>query len=392
VSVDQTWTIPTKELQVGKSLKFDLKTHEGLLLQKAGVPIEANLIAQLDAESIRTLVLHEADPTNAEHSKVMLLAAFDSERVALFQNAIASTTASLSKLADVAHHNDENAIAAVRGSVGALVLEAKREMATMLAVIASQQCSDKSSVAERVLTQSTKLSLLGLAMSVARNDDTKTAYEIALAGLLHDVALIKDPSCFLIGSNSRFESFRKKYRRHPIESADLLNGLPGISRNVLCMMMEVHEQADGTGYPRGMKLEKTLAGSSILNLADAYYSLTEPIQGTPMIPADALAYLCFHTSLGRFCKDSLRLLIDCLSIYPIGCLVTLDDESRAVVIKGNTGSPLQPVVRMLHRGSQEVDLSQSPRSITGPYVKHDPARARRLDKSRMQEVLWRTDR
>jgi hypothetical protein len=143
VSVDPTWTIPTKELQVGKPLKFDLKTHEGLLLQKAGVPIEANLIAQLDAQSIRTLVLHEADPTNAEHSKVLMLAAFDSERVSLFQNAIASTTASLSKLIDVAQQHDENAIAAVRGSVGALVLEAKREMATMLAVIASQQSNEE---------------------------------------------------------------------------------------------------------------------------------------------------------------------------------------------------------------------------------------------------------
>lgn len=110
-----------------------------------------------------------------------------------------------------------------------------------------------------------------------------------------------------------------------------------------------------------------------------------------MVPPDALGYLCFHTIKGKFSREALHLLTKCLSMYPIGSAVELDDRSTAVVVRVNSESPLKPIVRLLHPGHLEINLGESNRFISGPYLSGD-SRKERLSKARMHEVLWKTDR
>jgi hypothetical protein len=209
--------------------------------------------------------------------------------------------------------------------------------------------------------------------------------------LLHDCSLLLNQEWFQSHYSVREETQRKKYRKHPIESADLLNGLPGIPKEVLGLIMETHEQADGSGYPRGLVLGKVRQGSEILNAADAYLSLTQAVRGASYLPSDVIGYLCLQAAEGKFCREAIQLLTRSMSMYPVGSLVELNDQSKAVVIEGNFDAPLQPVVRMLHSSHAVQDLRTAPLSILKPLLpKSQPHE--RIPKSRFQEVLWRTDR
>lgn len=111
-----------------------------------------------------------------------------------------------------------------------------------------------------------------------------------------------------------------------------------------------------------------------------------------MDQADSIAYLSHHAAMGKFCKSTFFLMMNGLSLYPIGSSVILDDDSKAVVIKSNDGYPLQPVVRLLHEAhSTKLDLKQSKLKIASPAGGVLAFGAERIKKSQMQNILWRTD-
>ncbi len=82
-------------------------------------------------------------------------------------------------------------------------------------------------------------------------------------------------------------------------------------------MLEVHEQVDGSGYPRGLRKEQLSQGGKILNLIEAYLSLTDFRSGVGLIPADAIAYLIKQTSHGVFdlqCMQSFLTVMSAMAL------------------------------------------------------------------------------
>jgi hypothetical protein len=321
----------------------------------------------------------------------VLLGAFPEVTTREIKSSIASTVSTLLAVVETLHRAEAKQMEPLWRSVGDLFIHARNNVVAALAVIATKMQVGNTSITDRMGEYSTNLSFLSIVMSTLQNSDPMVSLQIGMAGLLHDSSLLLNQEWFSSRHYAGDESLRKKYRRHPVESADLLNGVPGIPKEVLAMIMETHEQADGSGYPRGLVLGKVKQGSSVLNAADAYLSLTQPVRGASYLPSDVISYLCLQASEGKFCKESIQTLTKCLSMYPIGSLIELDNQSKAVVIKGNADAPLRPVVRMLHSNHEEHDLRTSQRCINKPLIPKNRIEER-IPKTRFQEVLWRTDR
>lgn len=399
MTTDQRWVIPTQELPVGTPLRFDLVDNNGVVLQPAGKPIDEELIDRLQQQCNLALTLQEPQESpeqlgsvTFERATSVLMSCYPPELIQAIQDSIDTTSQALLKLVDSLHTKEGDSVTSMSTSVSQFVLHANHDISATFAVIALNSAKVVPKILERVALNSTKIALLSVALSVLRRDAPIVSYEIGMSALLHDCSLLFQPNWYLVKPGARGEALRKKYRRHPVESSDLMNGLHGVSKNMLSMIKEVHEQVDGTGYPRGLRKERMMTGSVILNLADAYVSLTSPVQGEPMVPSDALAYLCFHAAQGKFCIETLQLLIESTSIYPIGSMVVLDDQSKAVVVKGNGPKPMAPTVRLLHGGHKEIDLRESRQCIHGPWTFAENDRGTRIKKSQLGEILWRTDR
>lgn len=391
MSVETQWKIPADKLRLGASLNFDLICPDGHVLQKAGDPISERLLERLRERGIHSLTLYQATRTEPELKTAALLSNFPTENIRQIQASMESARESVQSLLSSLVNNEELRVEPLQKNVSDFVVHAKRDVSATLAVLALNNKAADPKIARSLANHSANLALLATVMSTVQKDDSAHSCEIAMVGLLHDCSLLLNEEWFAGKANSRDETARKRYRRHSLESSDLLNGFAGIPKTVLTMIQEVHEQADGSGYPRGLVVGKIKPGSELLNLADAYLSLTNPIQGRSMVPADALAYLCFHTAQGKFNRDTFQLLTTSLSMYPVGSGVELDDQSKAVVVRGNSNNPMAPMVRLLHPGHQEIDLRISNRFIAKPFQDSE-RKDHRLSKSRIHEILWRTDR
>lgn len=393
MSEAQTWVIQTEDLQVGTSLSFDLTDANGQILLKAGVPIQERLKEILRKKNINSVTVRGAANSEAEKTEATLLSSYDTERIEAIQSAIASTQDSIMKVVQAAQNGEASGVQQLGESIDQFLAEANKDISASLALVGLRSKVIEPSIAERLAARATKLSLLAIVISLLRKDEVRESLDVGMAGALHDSSLMVHPEWFSGEKSLRDDSIANEYRRHPLESAEMLNGIEGISKNTITMISQVHEQADGSGYPRGMQLKQAHPGAVILNLADAYLELTFPIQGAPMDQADSIAYLSHHAAMGKFCKSTFFLLMNGLSLYPIGSAVILDDDSKAVVIQSNSGYPLQPVVRLLHEShSTKLDLKQSKLRIARPAEGVLAFGAERIKKSQMQNVLWRTDR
>lgn len=387
---EQTWVIPTGDLQVGTTLSFDLTDGSGQVLHKAGMPINERLKERLKKKNIHSVTIRGAAKFDESQTESLLLDSFPPQTIAAIQSAVESAKTSLRNFVGSLVRDRDANVVELAGNVGQFVEQASKDVSSALAVISVAPKRANKEVVELVAERSAKLSLLSIVTSVVNSDEPEESLDIGMAAILHDSSLLLHPEWFSLDAQ-RDSTFLKEYQRHPIESAELVNGTKGVSNNVISLITQLHEQADGSGYPRGLKLANSLPGASILNLADAYLALVEPLAGFGCAPSDVLAYLCFHASKGKFCKEMLQRMIQGMSIYPVGSTVVLDNNVKAVVVQGNEGSPLQPIVRLLQHGNLRIDLKESTRTITGPYTGSGLRKCERIRKSQMHEVLWRTD-
>jgi HD-GYP domain-containing protein (c-di-GMP phosphodiesterase class II) len=385
------WSVPVDPMDFGRPVEFGIVDSEGSSGHHFTSMQSLYEADSLEAEEHEAAFKTDVSSVEARSVQELILRAFPEATTRAIKSAIADTVSALMDVVTTLQGADEKQMAPVWGTVGELYIHASNNTAAALAVIATSSHSSDTSIARRIGEYSANLSFLSVIMSTLQKNDPAVSLQIGMAGLLHDCSLLLNQEWFQSHYSVNDETQRKKYRKHPIESADLINGVPGVPKEVLGLIMETHEQADGSGYPRGLVLGQVRQGSEILNAADAYLSLTQPVRGASYLPSDVIGYLCMQASEGKFCKEAIQLLTRSMSMYPVGSLVELNDQSKAVVIEGNFDAPLRPVVRVLHSSHEVHDLRTAPLSIFKPLLLKS-LQHERIPKSRFQEILWRTDR
>jgi hypothetical protein len=195
---------------------------------------------------------------------------------------------------------------------------------------------------------------------------------------VHDVALFGDPA----GASLQ------RYREHPFRSAEMLEDSFGMTPEMKVIVSQVHEQCDGSGFPRGLPYQRLHPISRLLNVIDAYLTVIEPHgeDGRGFAPADAVAYLVQQSLYGYFDRECVRGLVATASVYPVGTRVKLDDGSTATVLRSTGDSYLEPVVQMDDSVQSIVDLRFSERMIIAPL--DAPNRFRRLTRQKLEQILW----
>ncbi|MBA4347823.1 MAG: hypothetical protein C0413_03110 [Clostridiales bacterium] len=96
--------------------------------------------------------------------------------------------------------------------------------------------------------------------------------DLAFAALFHDVG-----KCFvpveILQKPDKLEQAELRYiLRHPVDSGRML--LPKFGEQIAEIARNHHERLDGTGYPRGLKVEDISLSSQIVAVADAFDAMT----------------------------------------------------------------------------------------------------------------------
>ena len=81
---------------------------------------------------------------------------------------------------------------------------------------------------------------------------------------------------------------REAVKRHPILAAEILRPIQATDE-IVEIVLDHHENLDGSGYPRGLRGEEIPLEARILSVADVYSALTEErTYKSPMSAGEAM--------------------------------------------------------------------------------------------------------
>ncbi len=259
------------------------------------------------------------------------------------------------------------------------------DTAAVLSCVGRKQGPTSEQQLESLKRRSIQLATLGMAIAHEMGSDVDDCRHIGLAAMLHDLSLACEVPVL---ESAESETLRDFVLQHPLRSSELIARAATVPSKVRIVIGQIHEQNDGTGYPRKLRGHQVNPLSRILNLVDAYLCLLEPhyLRG-PLLPSDAMAYLTYQAIQGTFDRQCMCALLSVASIYPIQSYVKLDNSKVGVVLVANVNEPAKPVVMVLSPPFEIVDLRVSEKRIVEP-IQNAKVNCHRLRRSQLTQVLW----
>jgi len=193
-----------------------------------------------------------------------------------------------------------------------------------------------------------------------------------LAGLLQDVGKAKLSSDVLLKKGKLTREEYEYAKIHVTESLNILKDTPGIPPEVIKIVAEHHERADGSGYPKQLNESELSLISQAAGLIDTYCAMTNHRSyAEGAYHQQALDQI--HALSGKqFTKEIIDQLIQFMGIYPVSSLVELNTGEIGVVIQQNQVRRLLPRVMLLLDPKKErysapvvLDLIHQPKAPNG---------------------------
>jgi HD-GYP domain-containing protein (c-di-GMP phosphodiesterase class II) len=389
VNSEESIVVDLSQLRIGLPLKYDLVTAKGAILAKAGDVVTLAMRNMWRADGIQLASAVVSTSTNVDSDNSLDIEPYNPIAIQRLEAAFHQASQQLLKSATKLTAGDFSGLKEVTPLVDRMRTDIADDIAAVLAVFAQSENQELSENDELIAFRSSKLSVLGLILAHQMDLSPDDQQSTALAGMFHDLALM---DCVREGKGGRL--YNAPYKNHPLESGLLLESAVGINAKVALAISQLHEQVDGTGFPKRLPQNRIITIARILNVADAYLTLTAHHQPTQfpqarsLHPADALGYLMYHAALGRFDRNVVRTLVAATSLYPVGSRVQLSDNSMAIVMRSTKDSPSKPIVRLEAKHAGIIDLRGANVAILKPATSALD-HCTRISKSRIADVYWR---
>lgn len=191
------------------------------------------------------------------------------------------------------------------------------------------------------------VSILSLAIGRHMGLKKNAIKDLGTGAILHDIGKMLVPESILKKPAQLTEDEFSVMRTHASLGDDLLAQNSEISREARQVALHHHERFDGSGYPAGLAGAEIPIFARIGAVADIYDAMSSNrVYQKAVAPEEALRklYLMRGTHLDPAIVER---LIKCLGIYPIGTLVELNTNEKAIVRSLNPANPLKPTVLMI---------------------------------------------
>ena len=135
-------------------------------------------------------------------------------------------------------------------------------------------------------------------------------------------------------------------KAHTVLGYKILKSL-SLTEEIALAALQHHERMNGTGYPRNLSGDKISLYSKIIALTCSYESMVTQRAYREGMNANMALLELIKSSRILYDEGVIRVLIFCISLYPLGSLVRLSTNAVAKVTKANPGNPRFPLVRIL---------------------------------------------
>lgn len=183
--------------------------------------------------------------------------------------------------------------------------------------------------------------------------------EMGTGALVMDVGKQQIPATVLNKPGPLSDAETEIAREHAVAGYRMLKDCPQFPPRALEIVRHHHERVDGSGYPDGLTDEVLDEAIRVVGLCDAYDAMTSERPYQAGISGYKAITRLYRTSRDSFGQRLMEEFINCIGIYPVGCLVELNTGARGLVISTNPDNRLRPVV-MLVMGADEKPYRQRP--------------------------------
>jgi len=236
-----------------------------------------------------------------------------------------------------------------------------------LPTVNTQECQTLLGLLERhsrdnyLYTHVVNVAILAAHLGHCLGHPEESVYDLALAGLLHDVGMTGEAEQVASLPRKLTAEEWKVIAKHPAKALEHLKTAKGLPQDVLDAISTHHKRLDGSGYPTGAEGVALADFGKILAVCDVYDALTHPRSyRNRFSPAQAIKVLVDGANT-KFDRRVIKALVDALSLYPRGSVVRLSTNEIAKVELVHPEAPLRPVV-LISRDANQVPLP-TPRRV-----------------------------
>ena len=217
-----------------------------------------------------------------------------------------------------------------------------------------------------IVSHSINVALVATKIGIGLSFTLNRLIDLGMAGLLHDVGKFLRPESVI----TKTEKFDKKeeamLRRHSEFGHQIINKSPTQEPWLADVILQVHERWGGQGYPQGLKGEAIHEYAQIIGLADRFETLVNR-EATP--PHEAIRLLLTHER-NNFPGHLLKVLVQQVSLFPIGTVVRLSTGEIGTVKKTNPQYPMKPILSIKRGTSRGPSPESTVRDLSQDHLVH----------------------
>ncbi len=203
----------------------------------------------------------------------------------------------------------------------------------------------------------------------------KQIKDLGLAGLLQDIGKVKISADILLKKGALTREEFEYAKKHVDESLKILVSTPNITNDVMIMVAQHHERADGSGYPNQLSESQISIPSQAAGLIDTYCAITSHKSYAKGVFHQQALDEIHNLSGKQFSAQLVGQLVQYMGMYPVSSLVELNTGEVGVVIQQNQVRRLLPRLMLLldptkkrYQAPVALNLINSPSTPTGePY-------------------------
>jgi putative nucleotidyltransferase with HDIG domain len=202
------------------------------------------------------------------------------------------------------------------------------------------------------------VSILSIAIGLELGLSTQDLYDLGFCALLHDIGKMSVPIEIIAKPERLTNEEFGIVKQHPEKGAEFFLKHNLANSKICSGVLTHHEKYNGTGYPQGLSGAEIPLFGRIISVADVYDALTSvrPYR-KPSPPSEAIEYIMGSSGIA-FDLMVVKAFLSKVSPYPIGSCVKLNNEKIAIIVKQNEINPLRPVIRLINKPDELLDLYQ----------------------------------
>ena len=186
------------------------------------------------------------------------------------------------------------------------------------------------------------------------NIDKEMRLDLIVASLLHNIGMLRLPTSLTNKEGELTEAEIQILKTHALHAYKCTVEELSYSETIGNSILQQYERWDGKGYPEGLSGGNIDLGARLISISDAFITaLSKKTDGKQPLSYEVIKGL-LSLSSSKFDPNIVKILIQCVGIYPIGSIVLLNNGAICKVIQVAIDAPLRPSVQVILSETGEV--------------------------------------